>query len=72
MSADSKRLTPKVLLLATLGLMIPVLLVAVAFLAIKSDAKNQQAYQKQQQEILARIAAREAAEKAASEAEPKP
>lgn len=72
MSTNSKRLTPKVILLASLGLIIPVLLVAVAFFAIKSDAKNQQAYQKQQQEILDRIAAREAAEKAASEASPKP
>ena len=72
MSANTKRLTPKVMLVASLGLLIPVLLVAVAFLAIKSDAKNQQAYQKQQQEILDRIAAREAAEKAASEAQPKP
>jgi hypothetical protein len=72
MSATTKRLTPKVILLASLGLMIPVLLVAVAFLAIKSDAKNQQEYQKQQQEILERIAAREAAEKATSEASLKP
>ena len=72
MSASGKRLTPKVMLLASLGLMIPVFLVAVAFLAIQSDAKNQQAFQKQQQEILDRIAAREAAEKAASEAAVKP
>ena len=72
MSTQAKRLTPKVMLLASLGLLIPVLLVAVAFLAIKSDAKNQQEYQKQQQAILERIAAREAAEKAASEAAVKP
>jgi hypothetical protein len=71
MSAQPKRLTPKVMLLASLGLLIPVLLVAIAFLAIKSDAKNQQQYQKEQQQILDRIAARKALE-AASEAQVSP
>ena len=58
----------------TLGLMIPVFLVSMAFLAVKSDAKNQAEYARQKAEMMERIKAKEAANaklahQAASEAE---
>ena len=39
-----------------------------AFLAVNSDAKNQEKYKQQQAEIIARIEAREAAEQQAKQA----
>ncbi|MCO8100508.1 hypothetical protein [Acinetobacter indicus] len=54
--------TKKIILLASLGLLIPVFLVSMAFLAVNSDAKNQEKYKQQQAEMIARIKAREAAE----------
>jgi uncharacterized membrane protein YjgN (DUF898 family) len=68
MANQDKRLSPKVIMIASLGLLIPILLVVIASFAVKSDAKNQALYQQQHAEMLERIAQREAAEKAASEA----
>lgn len=59
--------TKKIILLASLGLLIPVFLVSMAFLAVNSDAKNQEKYKQQQAEMIARIEAREAAEKLKAE-----
>ena len=53
----------KLLIVGTLALCIPIFLVSMAFLALNSDAKNQEKYKKQQAEMIARIEAREAAEK---------
>ena len=58
----------KMIFLASLGLLIPIFLVSMAFLAVNSDAKNQEKYKQQQAEIIARIEAREAAEKQAQQA----
>lgn len=51
----------KIILLASLGLLIPVFLISMAFLAVKSDAKNQEMYKQQQAEMIQRIKAKEAA-----------
>ncbi len=48
--------------LASLGLLIPILLVAIAFVAIKSDAENKRKYEQIQQEQLKQIEQREALE----------
>lgn len=53
----------KLLIFGTLALCIPVFLITMAFLAVNSDAKNQEKYKQQQTEMIARIEAREAAEK---------
>ncbi|MFV5490661.1 hypothetical protein [Acinetobacter sp. ASP199] len=53
----------KLLIFGTLALCIPVFLITMAFLAVNSDAKNQEKYKQQQAEMIARIEAREAAEK---------
>lgn len=66
----SRRPSVKTLVLASLGLLIPFFIVAIVFLAVKSDAKNQAEYAKQEAEMLARIAEREAAEKAAVDVKP--
>ena len=58
----------KMIFLASLGLLIPIFLVSMAFLAVNSDAKNQEKYKQQQAEISARIGAREAAEQQAKQA----
>ncbi|MQW92126.1 hypothetical protein GFH30_04520 [Acinetobacter wanghuae] len=57
----------KLVILGTLGLCVPILLVSVAFLAVNSDAKNQEKYKQQHAEMLERIEARKVAEQAASE-----
>lgn len=57
----------KLVIFGTLGLCIPVFLVSMAFLAVNSDAKNQEKYKQQQAEMIARIEAREVAEKAEAE-----
>lgn len=67
------RSNKKILVLASLGLAIPILIVFVAFLAVSSDAKNQQEYQRIHAENLARIEAKQRAEaQAASEASTTP
>ena len=72
MAKPDKRLSPKVIMIASLGLLIPILLVVIASFAVKSDAKNQALYKQQQAEMMQRIAEREAAEKAASQATVRP
>lgn len=53
----------KLLIFGTLALCIPVFLISMAFLAVNSDAKNQEKYKQQQADMIARIEAREAVEK---------
>lgn len=67
-SPEKKPSLKKMILLASLGLLIPIFLVSMAFLAVNSDAKNQEKYKQQQVEMIARIEAREAAEKQAQQA----
>ncbi|MBF4521035.1 MULTISPECIES: hypothetical protein [Acinetobacter] len=67
-SPEKKPSLKKMILLASLGLLIPIFLVSMAFLAVNSDAKNQEKYKQQQAEMIARIEAREAAEKQAQQA----
>lgn len=64
-SPEKKPSLKKMIILASLGLLIPIFLVSMAFLAVNSDAKNQEKYKQQQAEIIARIEAREAAEQQA-------
>ena len=67
MSQSGTKPNPKkMIVLMSLGLLIPIFLVSMAYLAVSSDEKNQQKYQQQQAEMLKRIKAREAAEQAAS------
>ena len=47
-----------------LGLLIPIFLVSMAFLAVNSDAKNQEKYKQQQAEMIQRIKAKEAQDEA--------
>jgi len=69
MTPPEKKTSPKkMILFASLGLLIPIFLVSMAYLAVSSDQKNQEKYKQQQAEMLERIKAREAAEKSASEA----
>lgn len=67
-SLEKKPSLKKMIFLASLGLLIPIFLVSMAFLAVNSDAKNQEKYKQQQAEMIARIEAREAAEKQAQQA----
>ncbi|MFH7764925.1 hypothetical protein [Acinetobacter sp. BSP-28] len=66
--SGSKPNPKKMIILMSLGLLIPIFLVSMAYLAVSSDEKNQQKYKQQQAEMLERIKAREAAEQSASEA----
>lgn len=66
--STKKPLSKKTIFLASLGLIIPVFLVSMAFLAVNSDAKNQEKYQQQREEIMKKVKEREAREQAASEA----
>ncbi|WP_180084135.1 MULTISPECIES: hypothetical protein [unclassified Acinetobacter] len=52
--------TKKMITLMALGLLIPIFLVSMAFLAVNSDAKNQEKYKQQQAEMIERIKAKEA------------
>ncbi|CAB1214654.1 hypothetical protein [Acinetobacter bouvetii] len=70
--SGSKSNPKKMIILMSLGLLIPIFLVSMAYLAVSSDEKNQQKYKQQQAEMLQRIKAREAAEQSASEAIPAP
>ncbi|MFX1822452.1 hypothetical protein [Acinetobacter sp. AS5] len=68
MSEQSQpRSVKKLLIFGTLALCIPVFLISMAFLAVNSDAKNQEKYKQQQADMIARIEAREAAEKLKAE-----
>lgn len=66
--STKKSLSKKTIFLASLGLIIPVFLVSMAFLAVNSDAKNQEKYKQQREEIMKKVKEREAREQAASEA----
>lgn len=59
MSGNSKKPSPKVLIFASLGLLIPIFVVTMGFIAAKSDAENQKKYKQQHEEQLKRIAERE-------------
>jgi len=61
------RSVKKLLIFGTLALCIPVFLISMAFLAVNSDAKNQEKYKQQQADMIARVEAREAAEKLKAE-----
>lgn len=65
------RSVKKLLIFGTLALCIPVFLISMAFLAVNSDAKNQEKYKQQQADMIARIEAREAAEKLKTEQDAK-
>jgi len=70
MSEQTKpRSIKKLLIFGTLALCVPIFLVTMAFLAVNSDAKNQEKYKQQQADMIARIEAREAAEKSKTEQE---
>ena len=60
--SSSRISTKKVLFFATLGLCVPIFLVSMGMLAVRSDAKNQELYKQQQAEMIKRIKEREAAE----------
>ncbi len=63
MSKPAKKLTPKFILLICLGPLIPALIIAIAFFAIKSDAKNQAEYDRLRTEQAMRIEAKAQADK---------
>lgn len=70
MSGNSNKPSPKVLIFASLGLLIPIFVVTMGFIAAKSDAENQKKYKQQHEEQLKRIAERERLkQQAASEAQ---
>lgn len=68
--SETKPNQKKMIILMTLGLLIPVFLLSMAYLAVTSDEKNQAEYARIKAENLARIQAREAtkATQAGSEA----
>lgn len=68
MQSTKKTISKKTIFLASLGLIIPLFLVGMAFLAVNGDANNQEKYKKQREEIMEKVKAREARERAASEA----
>ncbi len=74
MTSSKKKFTTKFILLASLGPLIPLLIIAIAFFAVKSDAKNKAEYDRLRAEQAARIEAREKQEQleqnASSVAEP--
>lgn len=61
-TSSSPMSTKKMYFLATLGLCIPIFLVSMAYLAVKSDEKNKQKYAQQQAEIIKRIQEKKVAE----------
>lgn len=69
MTQSTKKPIPKkTIFLASLGLIIPLFLVAMALLAVSSDAKNQVKYKQQREEMMQKVKEREERERAASEA----
>lgn len=59
MTNSKKKFTKKFILLASLGPLIPLLMIAIAFFAVKSDAKNKAEYDRIRAEQAARIEAKE-------------
>lgn len=70
-TSETKPNQKKMIILMSLGLLIPVFLMSMAYLAVTSDEKNQAEYARIKAENLARIQAREAAKatQASSEAD---
>ena len=68
MTKETVQSKAKLWVLMGLGLLIPIFLVSMAYIAVNSDAKNQEKYKQQQAEIIARIEARKAAEQQAKQA----
>ena len=66
--STKKNLSKKTVLLASLGLLIPIFLTSMAYLAVTSDAKNQERYKREQQEIIQKIKERESKQNSASTA----
>lgn len=64
-----QRSIKKLLIFGTLGLCVPIFLVTMAFMAVSSDAKNQEKYKQQHIDMLKRIEERKAAEQAQVEKE---
>ena len=55
MVKSANKLSPKVILVASLGIVIPLFILTMAYLAVKSDAKNQAEYQRikeKQQQLI--------------------
>ncbi|MCK4082024.1 MULTISPECIES: hypothetical protein, partial [Acinetobacter] len=63
MTKETVQSKAKLWVLMGLGLLIPIFLVSMGYIAVNSDAKNQEKYRQQQAEQLAKIKAREEAEK---------
>ena len=63
MTKSTQKLTPKVMFLASRGIVIPLLILGIAFLAVKSDAKNQEEYQRIKEEQQLRFQEKLATEK---------
>jgi len=63
MTKETVQSKAKLWVLMGLGLLIPIFLVSMAYIAVNSDAKNQEKYRQQQAEQLAKIKAREEPEK---------
>lgn len=58
-SSPQPKVSRKMLILASLGILIPIFIVGMAFFAIKSDAENKRKYEQQHQEQLRQIEQRE-------------
>ena len=69
-TSNSPMSTKKIYFLATLGLCIPIFLVSMAYIAVKSDEKNKQKYAQQQAEIIKRIQEKKIAEQEKSLVQP--
>ena len=54
MVKSANKLSPKVILVASLGIVIPLFILTMAYVAVKSDAKNQAEYQriKEKQQLI--------------------
>ena len=61
-ACEAKPNQKKMIILMSLGLLIPVFLLSMAYLAVTSDEKNQAEYARIKAENLARIQARDAAQ----------
>ena len=63
----SKKMSKKVILIASLGIIIPVFIVSMAFVAVRSDAENQAKYRQQQKEMMEKIKQKQIVENVNSE-----
>ena len=67
MVKSANKLSPKVILVASLGIVIPLFILTMAYLAVKSDAKNQAEYQRIKEKLQQLIQEKMAAEKRLAE-----